>query len=54
MGPNSFEANVKKAGKVIGTSKVEVSKDGNVTTVESHGTDAAGKSVHDKQVFDKQ
>jgi hypothetical protein len=53
-GPNTFEATLKKGGKVIGTSKVEVSKDGKVTTVESHGTNPEGKPVHDKQVFDKQ
>jgi hypothetical protein len=53
-GSHSFEATLKKAGKVVGTSKVEVSKDGKVTTVEAKGTDAAGKPTHDKQVFDKQ
>jgi hypothetical protein len=53
-GSHSFEATLKKGGKVIGTSKVEVSKDGKVTTVESKGTNPAGKPEHDKQVFDKQ
>lgn len=54
LNPNEFEATLKKAGKVIGTSKVTVSKDGKVTTVESKGTNAAGVKTHDVQVFDKQ
>jgi hypothetical protein len=53
-GPNTFEATLKKAGKVIGTSKVEVSKDGKVTTVKAKGTGPDGKPVHDETVFDKQ
>ncbi len=51
---NSFEATLKKGGKVIGTSKVTVSKDGTVTTVETHGTNAAGVKAHDVQVYEKQ
>jgi hypothetical protein len=51
---NKFEATLKKGGKVIGTSKVTVSKDGNVTTVDSNGTNAAGVKTHDVQVYDKQ
>ncbi len=53
-GDSSFEATLKKGGKVIGTSKVTVSKDGTVTTVETHGTNAAGAKTHDVQVYDKQ
>jgi hypothetical protein len=53
-GPDTFEATLKKGGKVIGTSKVTVSKDGKVTTVESHGTNAAGVKSHDLQVYEKQ
>jgi hypothetical protein len=49
-----FVATLKKAGKEISTSKVTVSNDGKVTTVESTGTDSAGAKVHDIQVFDKQ
>ena len=52
--PNHFAATLKKGGKVIGTSKVEVSKDGKTTTVDSTGTDSAGAKVHDIQVFEKQ
>jgi hypothetical protein len=51
---NTFEATVKASGKVIGTSKVTVSKDGKVTTVESNGTSTAGVKAHDVQVYDKQ
>ena len=49
-----YVATLKKGGKTIGTSKVNVSSDGSVTTVDSTGTDADGKKVHDVQVFDKQ
>lgn len=51
---NNFEATLKAGGKAIGTSKVTVSKDGKVTTVESTGTNSTGGKVHDVQVYDKQ
>jgi hypothetical protein len=51
---NHFVATLKKDGKVIGTSKVTVSKDGKVTTVDSTGTTATGAKAHDVQVYDKQ
>ena len=51
---NHFVATLKKGDKVIGTSKVTVSKDGTVTTVDSTGTTATGAKVHDVQVYDKQ
>jgi hypothetical protein len=51
---NHFVATLKKDGKVIGTSKVAVSKDGKVTTVDSSGTTASGAKEHDMQVYDKQ
>lgn len=51
---NHYVATTKKGGKVLGTAKVEVSKDGKVTTVESTGTNAAGVKTHDVQVYDKQ
>jgi hypothetical protein len=51
---NSFEATLKKGGKVIATSSVKVSADGKVTTVDSNGTNAAGVKTHDVQVFEKQ
>ena len=51
---NHFVATLKKAGKVIGSSEVTVSKDGKTTTVDAKGTTAAGVKTHDVQVFDKQ
>jgi hypothetical protein len=51
---NHFEATLKKGGKVVGISKVTVSKDGKVTTVDSTGTTASGAKGHDVQVYDKQ
>jgi hypothetical protein len=49
-----YVATLKTGDKVIGTSKVAVSKDGKVTTVDATSTDAAGKNEHDIQVYDKQ
>jgi hypothetical protein len=49
-----YVATLKKGGKVVGTAKVAVSKDGKVTTVDSTGTTAAGVKEHDLQVYDKQ
>jgi hypothetical protein len=54
LSSNTFEATLKAGGKVLGTSKVTVSKDGKVTTVDSSGTSTAGVKAHDVQVFDKQ
>lgn len=51
---NHYVATTKKGGKVLGTAKVEVSKDGQTTTVESTVTNAAGVNTHDVQVYDKQ
>jgi hypothetical protein len=51
---NTFEATLKKAGKVIGTSKVVVSPDGKVTTLTANMTDASGKPVTATSVYDKQ
>lgn len=51
---NHYVATLKKGDKVIGTSKVMVSMDGKVTTVESTGTNTAGVKTHDVQVYDKQ
>lgn len=49
-----YVATLKKAGKVIGTSKVAVSKDGKITTVDATGTNPAGVKTHDVQVYEKQ
>jgi hypothetical protein len=51
---NNYEATLKKGGKVIGTSKVNISADGKVATVDASGTNAAGAKTHDVQVYDKQ
>src|ERR1700693_3090330 len=51
---NHYVATLRKGDKVIGTSKVTVSKDGKVTTVDSTGTTATGAKEHDLQVYDKQ
>lgn len=51
---NHFVATLKKGDKLLGTSKVTVSKDGKVTTVDSSGVSAAGVKTHDVQVYDKQ
>jgi hypothetical protein len=40
---NTFEATLTKAGKVIGTAKSEISKDGKVTTVTAQGTNGDGQ-----------
>ncbi len=51
---NHYVATLKKGGKLLGTSKVSISKDGKVATVEATGTNAAGAKTHDVQVYDKQ
>jgi hypothetical protein len=51
---NHYVATLKKGGKDVGTSKVAVSKDGKVTTVDVTGTTASGAKEHDVQVYDKQ
>jgi hypothetical protein len=50
---NHYVATLKKDGKVVGTSKVTVSKDGKVTTVDATSTAASGVKEHDVQVYDK-
>ena len=51
---NRYEATLRKGDKLIGTSKVTVSKDGKVTTVDATGVTATGAKTHDVQVYDKQ
>ena len=51
---NMFEATLKKAGKVVGTSKAEVSKDGKVTTITSEGTNEGGQPTNTVAVYDRQ
>ena len=45
---------VKKDGKVTATGRVVVSADGKSRTVTTSGTDAEGKKVKNKVVYDKQ
>jgi hypothetical protein len=51
---NHFVATLKKGDKIIGTSKVTVSGDGKITTVDATATTATGVKTHDVQVYDKQ
>jgi hypothetical protein len=43
-----------KGGKTVGTGKVDIAKDGKSRTLETDNTDASGKKVHAKFVYDKQ
>lgn len=51
---NTYEATFKKAGKVVGTGRDVVSKDGKVRTITAKGTDANGNAVSRVIVWDKQ
>ena len=51
---NHYEATLKKAGEEVGTSKLEISKDGKVATLTSKGMTAGGKPSHSVSVYDKQ
>jgi hypothetical protein len=51
---STFEATLTKAGKVIGTAKSEISKNGKVTTVTAQGTNAEGQTTTSSAVYDKQ
>jgi hypothetical protein len=51
---NNFEFTSKKGGKVLGTIKATVSKDGMVKTGDAKGTNAAGVKYENVVVYDKQ
>ena len=51
---STFEATLKKAGKVVSTSTRTISKDGKVMTVKTKGTNAKGEKINNTLVFDKQ
>lgn len=51
---NNFEFTAEKGGKVIGKFKATVSRDGMVKTVDAKGTNAAGVTYDNAQVYDKQ
>jgi hypothetical protein len=48
------EATTKKGGKVVGTAKRVVSKDGKTLTLTVKGKNAKGQAVNNVMVFDKQ
>jgi hypothetical protein len=54
INPNATDATFKKAGKVVGTGRDVVSKDGKVRTITAKGTDANGKAASRVIVLDKQ
>lgn len=54
VNPHTFEATQKKAGKVVGTAKVNISKDGKVATVTAKIISDSGKSGRYVSVYDKQ
>jgi len=51
---NNFDATLTKAGKVVGTAKSEISKDGKVTTVTAQATGGDGQAITSTAVYDKQ
>ena len=51
---NTTTTTGKKAGKVVYTSRLTVSKDGKVMTITAKGTDAKGKPTSATSVWDKQ
>jgi len=54
VGANKAEATLKKAGKEVGKSVAEVSKDGTVSTVKSKGKTPDGQDYSIDAVYDKQ
>ena len=44
----------KKAGKVVSSARLVVSKDGKTATTTSKGTNTAGKKYNNRRVYDKQ
>jgi hypothetical protein len=51
---NTFESTFKKGGKVVGTGKNTVAKDGKVMTYTPKGTNASGQPTSNVIVYDKQ
>jgi len=54
VGANKSEATLKKAGKEVGKSVAEISKDGTVTTIKAKGKTPDGKDYNTASVYDKQ
>ena len=53
-GDRTLEIVNMKAGKSVGTAKVELAKDGKSRTLETEGTSSDGKKYKAKFVYDKQ
>ena len=51
---NHYEATLKKAGKKVSASKLEISKDGKVATLTSKGVSADSKPTHAVSTFHRQ
>jgi len=51
---HKFAVDIKKDGKVTISGLIEVAADGKSRTVTLHGTDATGKKMESKAVYDKQ
>ncbi len=52
--PNSIDVTFKKGGKVVGTMKREVSKDGRTLTATADGVNTKGETFHNVLVYEKQ
>jgi restriction endonuclease S subunit len=50
----TVEATLKKAGKIVQTTRAVLSKDGKVLTNTSNGTNVAGKPINTVAVYEKQ
>ena len=51
---HTLDLTVMKGGKVTASGKIEVAKDGKTRTVSMKGTDANGKKIDTKGVYDKE
>jgi hypothetical protein len=54
INPTTIEVTNKKAGKVLVTLRVIVSKNGKVTTITGTGTNGNGQAVNNSMVYEKQ
>ena len=52
--PNTMDMTIKKGGKVVGTGKISVSKDGKSRTVTTKGVNAGDSAFNNFAVYDKQ
>ncbi len=51
---STFDVDTKKSGKVIATTRMEISQDGKVMTLTSNMTTPTGQTIHNVGVFEKQ